>query len=174
MLKYTGTLLFFLVVLLEPVSAQTPYEESKDANGRTILKGILSRDALEQEPSFTWMKNDISWYKPNADCLRLLPELQDSIHLLVFAGTWCEDSHNVLPQLFKLLDQAKFPKEKISLLGVDRKKLTLGFLSESLGITNVPTILVMKNGKEVGRVVEYGKYGIYDKELAEILAAAKK
>jgi hypothetical protein len=28
----------------------------------------------------------------------------------------------------------------------------------------------MKNGKELGRVVEYGHYGSFDKELGEILA----
>ena len=27
----------------------------------------------------------------------------------------------------------------------------------------------MKNGKEIGRVVEYGKYGLFDMELGEIL-----
>ncbi len=27
----------------------------------------------------------------------------------------------------------------------------------------------MKAGKEIGRVVEYGKYGMFDKELAEII-----
>jgi thioredoxin-like negative regulator of GroEL len=43
-------------------------------------------------------------------------------------------------------------------------------LSEAFGITNVPTIIVMKNGKEVGRVVEYGHTGLFDKDLAEILA----
>jgi hypothetical protein len=31
----------------------------------------------------------------------------------------------------------------------------------------------MKAGKEIGRVEEYGKYGVYDKELAEVLAKAK-
>jgi hypothetical protein len=30
----------------------------------------------------------------------------------------------------------------------------------------------MKDGKEVGRVVEYGKYGAIDKELGEIVAAS--
>jgi hypothetical protein len=27
----------------------------------------------------------------------------------------------------------------------------------------------MKDGKEIGRVVEYGKYGMFDKELGEII-----
>jgi hypothetical protein len=52
---------------------------------------------------------------------------------------------------------------------VDRNKKTVGRLSEALNVTLVPTILVFKNGKELGRVVEFGKYGMFDKELAEIL-----
>jgi thiol-disulfide isomerase/thioredoxin len=84
-------------------------------------------------------------------------------------GTWCEDSHFIIPQLLALLDSAKFPTEKCSLIGVDRNKKTVGRLSEALNVTLVPTILVFKNGKELGRVVEFGKYGMFDKELAEIL-----
>jgi len=55
------------------------------------------------------------------------------------------------------------------LIGVDRAKKTLSHLTEALNITNVPTIIVMKKGKEIGRVVEYGKYGLYDMELGEII-----
>jgi hypothetical protein len=35
---------------------------------------------------------------------------------------------------------------------------------------NVPTIIVLKDGKEIGRVVEYGKTGMFDKELGEIIS----
>jgi hypothetical protein len=38
-----------------------------------------------------------------------------------------------------------------------------------MNITNVPTIIVMKNGKEVGRVIEYGTIGKWDKELSDIV-----
>jgi hypothetical protein len=30
---------------------------------------------------------------------------------------------------------------------------------------------VLKQGKEIGRVVEYGKTGMFDRELGEIVAA---
>jgi hypothetical protein len=40
-----------------------------------------------------------------------------------------------------------------------------------MNIIDVPTIIVMKDGKEAGRVVEYGKYGLFDKELGEIIAS---
>lgn len=49
------------------------------------------------------------------------------------------------------------------------KKKTLGNLADAFGITNVPTIIVMKEGKEIGRVVEYGKTGRFDKELADMM-----
>jgi hypothetical protein len=45
----------------------------------------------------------------------------------------------------------------------------LGNLNDAFKITNVPTIIVMKDGKEIGRVVEYGKTGKWDVELAELL-----
>jgi hypothetical protein len=37
----------------------------------------------------------------------------------------------------------------------------------------VPTFIVLKNGKEIGRVVEYGKFGMPDKEIGEIVSKAK-
>ena len=46
---------------------------------------------------------------------------------------------------------------------------TLGNIADAFKITNVPTIIVMKDGKEVGRVIEYGKTGKWDEELAELL-----
>jgi hypothetical protein len=34
----------------------------------------------------------------------------------------------------------------------------------------VPTFIILQNGKEMGRVVEYGKTGNVEKELADIVA----
>lgn len=172
-MKYLSTLL--IAVLATQFSfSQVQYEVSKDSqNGLKTLKGILSREILQNDTAFAWMKNDISWYKPNANCVTNLTPVKDTIQLLVFIGTWCEDSHIVLPQLLKLLDQVKFSPNRLTIIGVDRKKQTLGFLSEALAVTKAPTIVVLKNGKEIGRVEEFGKYGAYDMELAEVLLKAK-
>jgi hypothetical protein len=75
----------------------------------------------------------------------------------------------ILPKFFVLTDAAGLSQDRITLLGVDHSKKTIQHLSEAFGITNVPTIIVMKNGKEVGRVVEYGHTGLFDKDLAELL-----
>jgi len=172
-MKYLSTLV--IAILATQLSfSQVQYEVSKDPqNGLKTLKGILSREILQNDTAFAWMKNDISWYKPNANCVANLTAVKDTIQLLVFIGTWCEDSHIVLPQLLKLLDQVKFSPKRITIIGVDRQKQTLGFLSEALAVTKAPTILVLKSGKEIGRVEEFGKYGAYDMELAEVLVKVK-
>ena len=77
-------------------------------------------------------------------------------------------------RLFALLDAAGFSRDRVTLIGVDRKKNTLSHLSEALNVKNVPTIIILKNGEEQGRVVEYGKSGSFDKDLAGIFNTMDK
>ena len=168
-MKNISTLVIALLVS-QLLFSQVQYEISKDPqNGQKTLRGILSRELLQNDTAFSWMHSNISWYKPNAECVTNLTAQKDSIQLLVFIGTWCEDSQIILPQLLKMLDQIKFAADHLTIIGIDRKKQTLGSLTNALGVTKAPTIMVMKNGKELGRVEEFGKYGLYDKELGEIL-----
>jgi thiol-disulfide isomerase/thioredoxin len=167
----TLSLLFLLSV---NTTAQVQYEVSKDPqNGLKTLKGILSIDLLKNDSAFVWMRNDISWYKPNATAVTNLKAVKDTVQLLVFVGTWCEDSHIVFPQLLRLCNEAGFDTKRITVIGVDRNKTTLGSLCEALGVTKAPTILVLKGGKEMGRVEEFGTSGMYDKDLGEVLLKAK-
>ena len=146
-----------------------PYETFSERPGEKTIKGHFPRILLETDTSFKWYASTYKNYKPRPDALENIKKQADSIEIVAFMGTWCEDSHFIIPQLIALLDSAQFPKDKFSLIGVDRNKKTVGRLSEALQVTLVPTILVFRNGKELGRIVEYGKYGMFDKELAEML-----
>ena len=148
---------------------QNQYEVLIEGKNEKSLKGIISQEVLLNNTSFKWYAENLKGYTPNAGAVTSLKKHADSIQLLVFMGTWCEDSHNIIPKFYSLLETSAFSKEKVTLIGVDRAKKTLSHLTEALNITNVPTIIVMKNGKEIGRVVEYGKYGLFDMELGEIL-----
>jgi thiol-disulfide isomerase/thioredoxin len=135
-----------------------------------VYKGILSKEILLKDTTFKWFAANQKWYTPQQAALEAMKANKDSIELLVYMGTWCEDSHVIVPQLYKLANAAGYDYKKITLIGTDRYKKTLSHLSEALNVNNVPTIIVMKKGKELGRVVEYGRYGLFDKELAEILS----
>ena len=134
-----------------------------------ILKGLLSRSVIESDTAFKWFGANYKLGRVDAPAVEAFKKNGSKVHIVVFGGTWCEDTQNLLPQLYRLADSSHYADSSITLIGVDRNKRTLDGLSEAFNITNVPTFIVMKDGKEVGRVVEYGKYGFIDKELGEIV-----
>lgn len=162
------------LLLTITANAQNQYEVLVEKPNEKTLKGIISREVLQSDTSFKWYAENLKGYSPNAAAVEGLKKNKDSVQLLVFMGTWCEDSHNIIPKFYSLLDAAGFPQDRLTLIGVDREKKTLSHLAEALNIKNVPTIIVMKNGKEAGRVVEFGKYGLFDKELGEIINSVNK
>ncbi len=167
-MKKTITLLTVILSFMLSANAQSQYQVLPDKSGGKTLKGILSRELLMSDTSFSWFAENQKGYSPNKDALEGLKKYADSVQLLVFMGTWCEDSHFIIPKLFSLADAAGFKSSNITLVGVDRDKKTLSHLSEALNVTKVPTIIVMRNGKEEGRVVEFGKYGLFDMDLGTI------
>jgi thiol-disulfide isomerase/thioredoxin len=144
----------------------------RDTDGSKILRGIIFRETLAADSSYSWYAPSAQDYTPYKKAVESLAEHRDSLQLIVFMGTWCHDSQYVIPKFYRLMDASHIQAKQISLFGVDRDKKTLGPLADALNVVNVPTIIVMKDGKEMGRVVEYGKYGMFDKELGEIVDAA--
>ena len=164
-------LLFGLVLFVSgsEVFAQQA-EISKDAEGNKVLKGFISKSELSADPSFKWYAENQKGYSPYAAALQSLKASKDSVNFLVFGGTWCHDTQFVVPKFFSLTEAAGVSPDRITMLGVDPAKKTIQHLTEIFNVVNVPTIIVLRNGKEVGRVVEYGKTGMFDKELGEIIS----
>lgn len=160
-----------IVVSTFNINAQTPYTCSPDEKHpkQNILNGIISKYALENYPEYNWYAANQSSYSPPTEIINAMEAAKDKIQFVVFGGTWCEDTQFVLPRFFKLQELSGFPDKGISFFAVNRAKQTLGNIAAAFKIINVPTIIVMKDGKEVGRVVEYGKTGKWDMELAELL-----
>ncbi len=166
---FTGILFIFSVLFIH---AQTPYTSSADDKHKdvTILNGIISKYALQNSEEFyKWYNSNQSIYDPSGAVLNAMETAKNKVQFIIFGGTWCEDTQFVLPRFFKLQELSGFPDSGISFFGVNRAKKTLGNIGAAFNIVNVPTIIVMKDGKEVGRVVEYGKTGKWDVELADLL-----
>ena len=169
-MKYLIALL--LTTLTTRLMAQKTYTETIETNGTKIMKGVLSKEVLQYEPKFTWFAANELNYKPNANTVKAL-QTHSTIQIIAFGGTWCEDTQNILPKFFALLTAAGFNQNQLTVLGVDRAKDTYSNLAKAMGITNVPTFILMHNGKEIGRVIEYGKDGKWDQEIGDILTTIK-
>lgn len=146
------------------------YTVNYDELGRKVLLGLLTRTDIENDTSFSWFTKNYNLGKPDAAAVSSFKKHVNDFQVVIFGGTWCEDTQNLLPQFFRLADAAGFSAENISLIGVDHSKKTLDNLEKSFNIVNVPTFIIMKNGKEAGRVVEYGESGEAMKELGKIAA----
>jgi thiol-disulfide isomerase/thioredoxin len=149
--------------------AQTEYEVSTDGTYK-ILKGLVSRDLLENDTAFRWFHANQAGYTPDAETVSILKARGSQVHFMVFGGTWCEDTQNLLPKFFLLLDAAGYTNDQVTIIAVDHQKKSINHLPEDMHLTNTPTFIVLKDGKEVGRVLEYGKTGHWDKEIGDIVA----
>jgi thiol-disulfide isomerase/thioredoxin len=163
---------FVLIIFSVILYAQDHFETIIENSNSIILKGLITRDDIVKKSAADWFATNQQGYTPNTTALEALKRHGSSIHIIAFIGTWCVDTRFILPKFYSITEAASFPAGNLTVIGVDRNKKTLNNLSEALNVTNVPTFIVLKDGKELGRVVEYGKYGMWDKELGDVINLA--
>jgi thiol-disulfide isomerase/thioredoxin len=168
------TLLLIVTFFVAQITFAQNAEVTTDAEGNKVIKGFVTIREIATDSSFKWFGQNMKDYTPDASAVKALKANKDSIHILAFGGTWCSDTKFILPRFYALTSAAGFLQDNVTLLGVDHNKKTVQHLSEAFKIENVPTFIVLKNGKEIGRVVEYGTHGMFDQELGEIITAAAK
>ena len=157
----------FFIACTATKEIKTNYQVLDD-KGNKMLKGTINRALLENDTAFAWFKESMQYGKPDDAAVIAFQQNKSKFTMLIFGGTWCEDTQNLLPKFYKLVDKSGYLETRITLIAVDRQKTALNNLHTTYNIVNVPTFIVLKNGKEVGRVVEYGK-GDVVKELGEIV-----
>ncbi|PSK93987.1 thioredoxin family protein [Taibaiella chishuiensis] len=122
-------------------------------NTEVIYKGQCTFDDIGKVAAFHLQENAAA-YKPDAAVTAALKEKLGAYRLTLFLGTWCEDSHYLVPQLYKVLEAAGYPLNTITLYAVDRAKKARNHEEETYAITNVPTLIVSQGDKETGRITE--------------------
>jgi len=140
--------------------AQSDYDRISDANGNLIYKGECTINDLYKEPDFSWLGRGVDSYTPDSIAVKYLKKTLGQYNIVVVMGTWCEDSQNLVPKLYKTLVEASFPMSQYQMFGVDREKKTKNIEHELYKIKFVPTIIVRKGPQEIGRIVESVKKNI--------------
>ncbi len=133
-----------------------------------MLLGYCSRQAF-QDTSFSWWFNSVyDMYEVDSTSTELLKDKLDNISITIVMGTWCSDSRREVPKLFKILDQLKFPPDKITIITVGRDRKGISHETDKLDIELVPTIIFYRNGSEIGRIVESPKISL-EKDMIKFL-----
>ncbi|MGQ9805538.1 MAG: TlpA family protein disulfide reductase [Chlorobiales bacterium] len=164
--RLLALLAFFLFVLSGCASSRFALEDAE-----TKEKMILGACTWnEWKHNAAWSTYDAPDYTPDPEILPRLAQALNTqdVSLLIFGGSWCGDTKSELPKYFKLFSALNFPQSSLSLHGVSRKKREPTGIAERYSIKRVPTLVVLKGGNEIGRIVEYPTESI-EKDLLKIL-----
>jgi thiol-disulfide isomerase/thioredoxin len=162
------------MIALLTACSKTTYKWAVTDRNENIVIGKIDRNLLTDTQKFPWFnKNYEAYNTAQSTDILYLTAFRDRVKFVAFGGTWCDDTWSLLPVFFRVIDEAQFPKNAVTLYAVDRNKKTLKDEATTYGITNVPTIIVYKDGKEIGRIVENVKKSV-EADLKEMLMATNK
>lgn len=145
---------------------ETPAGEADAAEG--VLVGPVTREQIESAHP-DWVQSEVS-ASPDAEAAHGLAGVPPGAEVTVFLGTWCSDSARELPRFWRSLDEAggSVPFQ-IHYVGVDREKKQPAAPIANFEIEFVPTFIVSREGREVGRIVEEAPHGV-ERDLLALLS----
>jgi hypothetical protein len=111
-------------------------------------------------------------YQPDLNVVAAIKAIQPDTTITVALATWCSDSKQHVPRLLKALDGAGNRRLHIKLIGIARKFSEPAEAIKRLNIVRVPTVIVERNGIELGRIVENPIGKTMEEDLAAILNGA--
>lgn len=149
-------LLILLATFMSYLSfGQIDYDKAMDKeSGMMLMKGTINFHELMAEPSFEWFRKGTEEYKPNAVAIEALSGHLQEYNLVVVLGTWCEDSHKLVPKLYKILQLTQYPMDKVKLIAVDRAKEGKNGEHRKYAAMLIPNFIVYREEQEIGRIVE--------------------
>jgi thiol-disulfide isomerase/thioredoxin len=130
-----------------------------------VLVGTVTREQIEAACP-EWVRSEVE-AAPDAAAAQALTSVPPGAEVTVFLGTWCGDSRREVPRLWKALDAAggEVPFH-IRYIGVDRQKKEPAGEAGASGIQFVPTFIVARDGRELGRIIEQPPHGVETDLLA--------
>ena len=72
-----------------------------EKTGKQMLVGITERNAFELPDFSDWYDAEYTGYEPDEFIIKQINNLNDSIYIQIFMGTWCGDSRREVPRFIK-------------------------------------------------------------------------
>lgn len=162
-------ILFSLVIVLSLNCFAQDHKGTAILDKDENLVGIATKANFTEAPFNTWFHFNYEDYEMDETIIEKLAPLLDNITIKAFMGTWCSDSQEQIPVLYKILDTTEFNYENLEMVAVNEDKKTPDNLQIGLDIERVPTFIFYKNGVEIGRFVEYPRESV-EADLLKIVS----
>jgi thiol-disulfide isomerase/thioredoxin len=164
---------FFFLIFIFPgiLSAQTLNQKAFDEKRNDeMLVGVCNREGFKMIRSNfdSIYQAEYSMYKPDQATLDQISKKLKKIRIKVVMGTWCGDSKDWVPRFYKVLDNVGFDEKKLTLVCVDHTLKTSFSGLEKMKIKRIPTFIIYKKKREIGRIVETPG-DLIEKDLLKIL-----
>lgn len=151
--------LIFILVYSIQLNAQTLNQEISKDGEIPYLLGEIDKNGLEGENYASWFTKNLDGYQPNQTLINEINTELKTYTIKLFMGTWCGDSRQEVPKLYKVLEACNFPMNQLTVIAVSRQpnlyKQSPQHEEAGLNIHRVPTIIFYKEEKEVNRIVEH-------------------
>jgi thiol-disulfide isomerase/thioredoxin len=131
------------------------------------LVGPITLEALRKaKPDYVRLAEK---YTPDAGAVKSIASAREA-RIVVFFGSWCLLCKKEVPRLLKTIEAARNPSLGLEFYGVTEDHLEPKDPITKYSISTTPTFIVVRGGKELGRLTEKPDVSV-EKDLALILAA---
>jgi thiol-disulfide isomerase/thioredoxin len=122
-------------------------------NSDTVVVGKKEISQVKNNASCAWLNTGIDAYKGDEVVVSELKKTDlKEFKVVVVCGSWCEDTQHLLPQFVKVAQQISL--NNIDYYFVDREKKSPENAKEKFNVDRIPTFIIYKNDKEIGRIIE--------------------
>jgi len=129
-------------------------EESKDEKSASnfLIGRVSPKQLFERLPEFELNR---MLYQPDTSFVIQIAQHQSNIRVMAYFGSWDSISIEIIPAMFKVMQDGRLSEIPVQLIGVDPNLNDgLGYASK-YQIQSVSTILIFQGKQELGRITGY-------------------
>ncbi len=139
----------FIIIFIPFIMLSACAEGLHSAKAKEHHVGVISPSQLLT--SYQPFQQEYKRYAV-ADNQALSLHHSEDIEIDVYFGTWCHDSQREVPRLIKILEN--YDAISVNLIALNYEKDEPTGRAKQAGVQFTPTIIVKRQGKEIGRIVE--------------------
>jgi thiol-disulfide isomerase/thioredoxin len=164
---FPSVLVLGVLFVLFSTTLRAVEETKKEGQEETAVIGSTTREQIESAVP-DWVQAEVE-AAPDAEAARSLASVEPGAEVIVYLGTWCSDSRREVPRFWKALAEAGFDVPfAVRYVGVAHDKKERAAEMAADGVLYLPTFIVRRDGRELGRIIETSPHGI-ERDLLDLL-----